>query len=409
MNFFLKNSQLLANKSLILFSFSIATFPIVSSIVLIVFSAFNVFYGYIKRKEIKRVNFSGYIAIWGLLVMYLVALTYSPNLSYSAKYLSRSVALVLIPFVFWCRGGMDTKLYSEVTKYFILGVLTSCVLSLSISLIAFFQTGDINHFTYYELAETIDLHPTYFSLFILTALVFLSKQRNISNLFKFIISLTCLATLMLLQSRIALFGLTGLIIYSYLNTSTKFFKKLILFGSIIIVLIGINSTDLSSRIIEVVDFEPSLEAVGTFDENGINQRFWLWSAAFGQIKERPLLGYGLGAQRNLFKWQVQKGFLQQEFNYELFLAGKNLSDKNLHNQYLQLWYEGGVLGLLLFLMALISMFYKHNKNKSFGKLSVLLIFSIFLITENMMARQMGIFFYAFIFSFFLSESKESTV
>ena len=322
MNLFLKNSQLLANKSLILFSFSIATFPIVSSIAMVIFSVFNVFYGYIKRKEIKRVNFSVYIAIWGLLIMYLIALTYSPNLSYSTKYLSRSLALVLIPFVFWCRGKIDAKVYSEATKYFILGVLTSCVLSLSISLIAFFQTGDINHFTYYELAETIELHPTYFSLFILTALVFLGKQRDISNLYKFIISLICLATLMLLQSRIALFGLTGVIIYSYLNTSTKFFKNLILFGSILIVLIGINSTDLRSRIIEVVDFEPSLEAVGTFDENGINQRSWLWGTAFGQIKEQPLFGYGLGAQRNLFKWQVEKDFLQQEFNNELFLAGK---------------------------------------------------------------------------------------
>jgi O-antigen ligase len=403
----IKNLNNLANGSLLLFSFSIASFPIVSSIALIVFSVFNVLYGYIKRKEIKRVNFLIYIAIWGLFIMYLVALTYSPNLSYGTKYLGRSLALVLIPFVFWCRGRIDAKVYSEVTKYFILGVSTSCVLSLSISLIAFFQTGNINHFTYYELAETIKSHPTYFSLFILTALVILPKQKDLTNCYKLIVLFICLSTLILLQSRIALFGLTGVIIYSYLNTSKKVVKNLILFVSFLIIIIGFGSKDLRNRLVEVIDFEPSFEAVGTFDENGINQRSWLWSAAFRQIRERPLFGYGLGSQRNLFKWQVEKEFLGQEFNYELFLAGKNNSKKNLHNQYLQLWYEGGVFCVLIFLTALILMIHRYGKYKDYEKLTVLGIFIFFLITENMMARQMGIFFYAFMFSFFLSDSKKS--
>lgn len=407
MNFLLKNNRSLADKSLFLFSFSIAAVPIISSFALGIFIVFNILYGYKNRRESKDDNFLLYISIWGVLIIYLIAMTYSPNFSYGIKILSRSFALLLIPFVFWFRGKLEPKVCNETIKYFVIGVVFSCILSLSISTINFFETGDIKSFTYYELAETIELHPTYFSLFILAALVFLHRIRDTRLIYKFIISFICLFTLILLQSRIALLGLVIVILYSFLNTSSNLYKRLIVFGTVLIIIIGVNSKGLTNRIIEISNFEPTLENIGTFEENGINQRSWLWQQAFIQIKEQPIFGYGLGAQRNIFKLKVEKELLQQEFNNELTIAGKNLSDRNLHNQYLQFWYEGGILGLFLFLAALFILFYKFFRNKDFANLTIFLLFSIFLVTENMLARQMGIFFYAFIFSFFLSESAKS--
>ena len=405
MHFFLKNSQVFANSSLFLLSFTIGSFPIITSIALVLFCVFNVLHGYLNRKEIKSQKFMIMAPIWGILIIYLLSLVYSPNLSYGIKYISRSQVFLLIPFVFWFRGGINEETYLKTTKFFIFGITISCILSLIIATFKFLASDSLEEFTYYELAETIGLHPTYFSLFLLTALVFLNRQKELRNLYKFIIVILCIAVLILLQSRIALLGLIVVIFYS-LFASSKKYRKLLLLSSVLILILGITSKDLKERYKEIILFKFTSEVIGTFEENGINQRIWLWSNAFQFIKEQPVFGYGLGAQRNLFKWQVEKGLLEQEFDNELQIAEKNLSDKNFHNQYLQIWYECGLLGLLAFIMALFGVFYTLFKRKEYAQLIVLILFVLFLLTENIIARQMGIFYFAFIFSVFLSTSKE---
>jgi O-antigen ligase len=404
MNIFQKSSHEFSLKALLLLSFFLVSIPFIATVSLVIFYVFMFLNGIISRKKINRLSFFSLFPIWGIMVIYFIALSYSPNLPYAFKYIGGSVALLLLPFVFWIGGKIDSETFSKSSLFFIYGSIASCLLSLTFAGIKFAETQNLSAFTYYELAESIYLHPTYFSLYLLIALVFLHEQRFLGFSVKIITATLFLFVLVLLQSRIALFGLIIVIFYSFLNTNSKSYRKLLIFGSIGILILGISSEGLQKRFHELVSFEPRLDNIGTFDENGINQRAWLWARGFEQIEKQPLFGYGLGAQRNVFKWQVEKELLENEFNYELISAGKILSDRNLHNQYLQFWYESGLFGLILFLTALITLFVVFYKRKEYGMLTVLLLFSIFLITENMLARQMGIYLYAFIFSFFLSKS-----
>jgi len=406
MQLLMKNSLKWANLSLFLLGLSIGSFPFVASAAMVSFCFFNVLYGYFNRKEIKRWKFTYFFPIWGILVIYIACLFYSPNISYGLKYVSRSLIFVVVPFVFWYRGGIDRNTYLKTTKFFIIGVTLTCVISLLISSFNYLGSQNLEEFTYYQLADTIHLHPTYLSLFILAALILLHRHKKERMLFKLFVVIVSILMLLLLQSRVAFIGLALVVVYSFISSKSMNYKRGILFFSVLIISLGFLSNDLKNRFNEIISYNPSIDALGTFSENGINQRVWLWNSAFKQIKKEPIFGYGFGAQRNLFQWQVEKMMIEDEFDNELYIAAKKLSDNNLHNQYLQIIYECGYLGLFLFLGLLFFLGIILLKRKKYPELLVLVVVSIFLITENLFARQMGIYFFGFMFATFLSVSEE---
>lgn len=402
----MKNSLKWANLSLFLLGLSIGSFPFVASVAMVLFCFFNVLYGYFNRKETKRRKFIYFLPIWGILVIYIACLIYSPNISYGLKYISRSLIFVIVPFVFWYRGGINLNTYLKTTKFFIIGVTLTCIISLLISSFNYLGSQNLEEFTYYQLADTIHLHPTYLSLFILAALILLHRHKKERLLFKLLVVVVSVLMLLLLQSRVAFIGLGLVVVYSFISSNSMNYKRGILFFSALIISLGFLSNDLKNRFNEIISYNPSIDALGTFSENGINQRVWLWNSAFKQIKKEPIFGYGLGAQRNLFQWQVEKMMIEDEFDNELYIAAKKLSENNLHNQYLQIIYECGYLGLFLFLGLLFFLGIILLKRKKHPELLVLVVVSLFLITENLFARQMGIYFFGFMAATFLSVSEE---
>lgn len=405
MTLFKRYSLELANWSLYLFCFSIGLFPIISSIGLVIFCIFSIAQGYLKPSEKQRQNFLIFLPIWGLLALYLLCLIYSPNVTYGIKFISRSLALFLVPFVLWYKGGIDNITYSKSLKFYIFGITAACILSLFIACLNYYISRSFGEFTYYKLADTLGLHPTYFSLFILTSLVLLHRL-NISKKIKLLVVLLSVFVIILLQTRIAILGLSVVAVYSFIISSSRYYRWALAISIVGLTIVIFSSNNLVNRYKDVIYFEPSEEDIGTFEENGINQRAWIWKTAFRHIVEKPLIGYGLGAQRNVFKWKVEKELLEEEFDNKLMLAGKALSDKNLHNQYLQIWYECGFFGLLFFLVTLCFILFSSFQRRYFAELTILFLFSLFLFTESLLMRQMGIFFYSLIFSLFLSVLKE---
>lgn len=398
-----------ANYSLFLMSFFISSLPILSSITIVSFIIISLGFGIKNKNSIDKKSiwiFAPIIVIYGI---FLISFIYSPNIDYGIKILSRSLMILIVPIIFWLRGDVNKKEYLKTIYFFILGVFTSCLVSLLIAVISYFQNYDISVFTYYELAEHIRLHPTYFSLFILTGLIFLQLfETNIKNSIKVVITIVFLTMLVLLESRIAVLSL---LLFGFYLMFTSFFKErkvLFLLGFTFILIIGTLSSNLRNRIKDLVSIE-STESIniGTFKENGINQRIWLWSTALKQIKQQPFFGYGLGSQDNLFKWQVEKDLLGEEFNFEAKQASLKLAELNLHNQYLQFLYESGIVGLFCFILILISLYKTFYKQKNFKELVVFTLVLLFMMTENIISRQMGIHFFVFTTCFFLSKSNES--
>lgn len=82
------------------------------------------------------------------------------------------------------------------------------------------------------------------------------------------------------------------------------------------------------------------------------RRVAIWKYTIPMIKDYPLLGSGIGTYKyNTLKYQAI--FFDQGENRSLYPHG--FADKT-HNEYLQLWAELGVIGLVMFLWLIISYF-----------------------------------------------------
>jgi O-antigen ligase len=134
--------------------------------------------------------------------------------------------------------------------------------------------------------------------------------------------------------------------------------------------------------------------IGILEENGVTQRMWLINEALLQIKENPWLGHGLRSQRKLFSWKIHKKGLAEQQSFTYREAAWKVSKLNLHNQYLQVFYEGGIFGLVLFIFPLAIILYLAFKKKNGSFLIPYIIFLLILITENLLDRQMGIYYFA---------------
>lgn len=407
MSFLKEKSLYLSNNSLFLLTVSLASFPIVAAIASVPFILLNLTHGILNKENIQKENFLKFLPIYIIFTILLISFIYSTDHKIGLNILFKSQALLVFPFVFWVRGDIDKQTLRKAIKYYIYGVGISYVLSLSIAFFNFAGSGNLTEFTYYELADTLELHPTYFSLFILTAMVFVFSGFSKNNLFNSIFISISVLIIVLLESRIAFLGLLLVFFYGILRTKLMH-QKLIILGAFLLGLIAVfNSEALQNRLLQVSYFDIESKDIGTFQENGINQRSWLWTNALEQIKDKPLFGFGLGSQKNYFGWQIEKKLLSEDFNYEFNKAAIALSKKNLHNQYLQVLYESGILGLAFLLLSLFLLLIRFYKNKQTPQLLILFLFTIFMITENLFHRQMGIYFFAFMFSLFLSEKIES--
>jgi len=99
----------------------------------------------------------------------------------------------------------------------------------------------------------------------------------------------------------------------------------------------------------------SITKLGT--EFSFGRRIAIWKFTGMMIKDRPLLGSGIGTFKyNTLRYQAN--FFEQGDNRSLYPHG--FADK-AHNEYLQLWAELGIVGLAIFLWFMIAYFYRGIK------------------------------------------------
>ncbi|GAG08248.1 unnamed protein product, partial [marine sediment metagenome] len=94
-------------------------------------------------------------------------------------------------------------------------------------------------------------------------------------------------------------------------------------------------------------------AISQFTQGqSIIRRFAIWKFTTSMIKDRPLLGSGLGTFKyNSLRYQAV--FFEQGENRSLYPYG---FASKAHNEYLQFWVEMGIIGLAIFIWLMIAYF-----------------------------------------------------
>jgi len=251
------------------------------------------------------------------------------------------------------------------------------------------------YFTYELYAKPLGMHPIYLSMyFVFSAYLSvylwwgknLSKSRKLALLgllFFFFINIVMLASRM--QMGVAALSLT-IFILAMARRNGQLWKGLIFLAAISVIALFIifKNPVIRERIIE--SNKPHAHySENKYGEGGLSLRTYKWKYTWEAILLSPWFGTGTGDAQDA---------LQERYQAHAFDIGYT-NRFNAHNQYLQVWLEHGVLGLISLLFCWGYMIGQSLTTKSWLALSFIGLFMISCLTESMLEVNKGIAFYAF--------------
>ncbi len=344
-------------------------------------------------------QFFGLLSVVYLLTM--VGTLYTRHYDEAFYEWERQLAILLFPLCFFFTRLDPGKYYLSIVR----AMAASCFFALLyLYYIAFSRISEMklpasaivsNIFINHNFAEPIDMHATYFSMYIaLAALGTIQWMVKVSAIGSRILNgiILCVLTLGLIQlsSRSVLIAV-GIIItlvvpfFLFEGRKRVWVCLLSLFiGGIFFIAINTLAT-LKTRFI--IDLKQDLTQASVRN-NTLEPRIRRWECAWELIKRSPVYGHGSGSEIALLK----------EIYFQKKLFNSYIHKLNAHNQYLSLAIKTGFIGLFIWLITLVAGFRLAIRNRNALFAGFLVIISVVSFSENILDANKGIFFFAFFFS-----------
>jgi O-antigen ligase len=317
----------------------------------------------VKWKKIKGSKWM--LSLVVLFAVYLLGMLWGTNHSNGSWILQKSAILLLLPILY--SYDFSDKQIKNSLYAFVLSMTLSSVIALLINLKwikHLFKYSDIFAKSWSNSAfMPYTDHNVFLAFTILICLIYgLYSLKDKRQFFPIIlVVIVCLLSLFTEKGRagqlVFLIGTTIFLIITFWNK--KLWLAISFLSIISIVLLSYNfSSTFNQRINSSLVNSQQLDEEST---NSLNTRYFLFKYSLDKIKERPVMGFGTGS-------------FVQEFSSISEHSTKILEGdihKTPHNNYLFVWFELGLIGLLLF----ISIFYfqiKEVYKKPLGKLRIIM-------------------------------------
>ena len=318
--------------------------------------------------------------------------------SKSFSQLEETLPLAVFPLMI-SSTRISTQKLKIILTWFICALLCSYFLSLLVATYNYFYSvprwGRASDFFFHEqfTSGLFDIHPTYYSLLGCLATLFTFHFSN--RWYRFLIVLILTIFIILINARITLL-VQLLLIFSFLIKYIRqgfTLRKLTLtalFFFFVLILIQITNSiyDYPHRKM-LLDLKASWARSYATDisggDGGLVTRFAIWRGATEVIKNNPLVGVGLGNE---------KEFLAREFkknNLTYLLATPN----NAHNQVLSYLISTGVIGVILLTFFFLIILKNAYSRKCWFYFEFLAIFFIVSMTESIFDRDLGVSIFAY--------------
>lgn len=337
------------------------------------------------------------LALLGYLAYYLLsALVWSEDLAQSTHAFSIQMPLLLTPLLFLWANPSEHELALLRTAWIrvVLGVM---LLELSYSAWRYAQYADINVFFTDQLTALTRTHSSYFSMYLLATFAFILESKlPLKNLKSSISTMAILVFIsvfayMLGSKIVMLFFLCAWLILAYqLFKSLALKPALAIVGSCTLVLIlwiSLFKVNLNRyrglshwQVQNYADTRSELDQREPYDKERwttISFRVALWQAGLRVFSQHPYFGVGVGDMQSSMRKEYQA------LNFH-----KALQDNSkLHNTFLDIGVESGLIGMALFFLSIFLMPLRANLGKSTrGDLLLLLALFISMQFESYTAR-----------------------
>lgn len=348
----------------------------------------NIQYGFSFKLKHFLINSTFYFLI-------IFSLSYSEDIAYGFTKLETMSSLLVFPTMFSLFSNKMIEYISKsINKYlliYLISVVLFCITTFIFHGLHYKDTILIHYMTVIRIAQDgYNIHPIYLSIHIFVALIFSffilfnSKDKLLKVSIVLLIAILIFFLLILLKK--------GPIIVTFLMLLTIALlykrKKIITFIAIILTLFSLTiilSPSLSSKFKELLN----IENIDSGTENSTNIRYSIYNIAIEKIKHSPFFGYGIG-----------------DYNNELIKEYKNKSEVlfegryNSHNQYLSFALSIGLVGLLVFITALVIHALQAVNCNNYILLLLIIGFALMMTFENILEREDGVIFFSFFLNFF---------
>lgn len=380
-------------------------FPLkVASILLVGLLLFSISGFIFNRKEglLKRFPLPFYFTL-SIPLLYLVFYFFSELPKDAWFHFEKKMALIAVPLIFFFLSNQNLKISkNRILNSFSFStiVLSICGILAFVYSLLFFSEFSIE-FSYLSrtmLEDLTGVHPTYFALFTLTGALFsiyqiTSYKESKYRIHHYLAIITLLIGTILSGSRGPIFGFVIALLYLAYNQFglSKKAKIVATLGLLALVLALSQAPIIGVRIMGVVNLLKL--NFGDLQATETSLRVFVWGCDYVLIKEHWLWGVGTG--------EIQ---VYLDLCYNFFdQTTEQILGLNTHNEFANIWLGTGLIGLLFFIGYFIS-HWRYFENNWLGK-ATLILFGIVCMTENLLERQHGVFYAAFVLGVLMITSK----
>lgn len=339
-------------------------------------------------------------------ILIVLSSLYSDNVNHGLVYINRSVGVLLLSISIFSLKKISKLTFFQVLLNFIIALTIFSGLGILFAFIIYFL-GYGSFFQYYAFSDILNIHSSYFGMFVSFSLsilvyyfLFGGKKKNThfyGALFSFLV---LIVTLYMLTARSAtlIFLVISLVLIAI--KLKKRIPSLVGYSLVLTLIITISTF----TIVRLPNFqaryknllETKMQWKGYQTENELLNRKVHYQSVVEAWLENPLIGNGIGDSRDVvLEKYLNNSFIGYKKGY------------NAHNQYLEILSESGIIGLLVLLMILSYSAYIGFKYKNCIIIIFIVTVGFAFLTETMLHRIHGISFFAFFIPLMIHFSKTS--
>lgn len=360
---------------------------------------------YFKSEKGNKMINSQLLITSSIFFVFVISAFLSEDWRSGFKKIETMLSLLIIPLIFYfflIKSKLDFyKLRKYFFKIYYFSNIIYCVIAIYIFSVYKNPRYPIKDANFFRVALSensfIGDHPIYISLFLSIAILFgftfiNFRKMNIRNSIFLIIGQGVLFILLflLMSKGVIIALLISLLLFFFQNTKFKmrFVFLFLSLGFIFFVLIPSQN----NRFIQLFE-KKTYTTLDLYNSTSI--RVNILKCGFQLGLANPIFGYGLGDIQRELDYCYNQNKLK-------FPIGKY----NSHNQYLFIWLSTGIFGLFIFIYWLFFYYKNALKSKDSILISILILYSITFLFENVLSRQSGVIFFSFIINFLtISNSK----
>jgi O-antigen ligase len=321
-----------------------------------------------------------------LLVM-ITGLLYSEDAAFGLSVLETNFSFLALPIILYKVGDFNKKKIHQLFQGFALGLISSSLICLANAIIAYVNNNDSHLFFFYELTNVLDFQPTYFAYYLIFAITFglyLLYFHQVRN-YKLILALLLYLFIILMFSGGLTSFISVLLILSFFVL--KFWmdeKTIIRYQTFAVVTLMIAGMFFFSYIYKKMD-DPSAKITDRWE------RVELWESA---IKANPNIWLGVGTG------DYKKELNQYYIDHQMPVYARE--SYNAHNQFLQILFSNGIIGLVALFILLVRPLYLSIRNQNVLGALTFFPFLIYGMTEVFLGRFQGVVFFALLHQAFIA-------